>query len=150
MFPCRILDGLCVEYAIKLLTRFYNSLHAANPSLLSATSRKRYTIAPPQLFREGNKKSIFANVTEICKKMHRQVSSSCCCRPHLLRNAILTLIDFVYIARTRYPVPLRRNGYNWKCRRCWASRYQRSFPTETDRERFTTIPWYVYPLSSTN
>ncbi|RXW20855.1 hypothetical protein EST38_g4997 [Candolleomyces aberdarensis] len=56
----------------ELLTRFYNSLHAANPSLLSATSRKRYTIAPPQLFREGNKKSIFANVTEICKKMHRQ------------------------------------------------------------------------------
>lgn len=60
-------------FAIQLLTRFYNSLHAANPSLLSATSRKRYTIAPPQLFREGNKKSIFANVTEICKKMHRQV-----------------------------------------------------------------------------
>ncbi|KAF6745996.1 translation initiation factor [Ephemerocybe angulata] len=56
----------------ELLTRFYNSLHAANPSLLSATSKKRYTIAPPQLFREGNKKSIFANVTEICKKMHRQ------------------------------------------------------------------------------
>ncbi|EAU83828.2 translation initiation factor [Coprinopsis cinerea okayama7 len=56
----------------ELLTRFYNSLHAANPALLSSTTRKRYTIAPPQLFREGNKKSIFANVTEICKKMHRQ------------------------------------------------------------------------------
>ncbi|TEB32759.1 hypothetical protein FA13DRAFT_1731269 [Coprinellus micaceus] len=56
----------------ELLTRFYNSLHAANPSLLSSSSKKRYTIAPPQLFREGNKKSIFANVTEICKKMHRQ------------------------------------------------------------------------------
>ncbi|KAF8802029.1 translation initiation factor [Phlegmacium glaucopus] len=56
----------------ELLTRFYASLHAANPSLLSSASRKRYTIAPPQLFREGNKKSIFANVTDICKKMHRQ------------------------------------------------------------------------------
>ncbi|TFK25473.1 translation initiation factor [Coprinopsis marcescibilis] len=56
----------------ELLTRFYNSLHAANPALLSSVSRKRYTIAPPQIFREGNKKSIFANVTEICKKMHRQ------------------------------------------------------------------------------
>ncbi|KAJ3517077.1 hypothetical protein NLJ89_g726 [Agrocybe chaxingu] len=56
----------------ELLTRFYASLHAANPSLLSSASKKRYTIAPPQLFREGNKKSIFANVTEICKKMHRQ------------------------------------------------------------------------------
>ncbi|KAH6903220.1 translation initiation factor [Coprinopsis sp. MPI-PUGE-AT-0042] len=55
----------------ELLSRFYSSLHAANPALASS-SRKRYTIAPPQLFREGNKKSIFANVTEICKKMHRQ------------------------------------------------------------------------------
>ncbi|KAF9541012.1 hypothetical protein CPC08DRAFT_700888 [Agrocybe pediades] len=56
----------------ELLTRFYASLHAANPSLLSSASKKRYTIAPPQLFREGNKKSIFANVGDICKKMHRQ------------------------------------------------------------------------------
>jgi len=56
----------------ELLTRFYAALHAANPSLLSTSSKKRYTIAPPQLFREGNKKSIFANVTDICRKMHRQ------------------------------------------------------------------------------
>jgi len=55
----------------ELLTRFYASLHAANPALSSST-QKRYTIAPPQIHREGNKKSIFANVTEICKKMHRQ------------------------------------------------------------------------------
>jgi len=56
----------------ELLTRFYAALHAANPSLLSSSSKKRYTIAPPQIFREGNKKSIFANVTDICRKMHRQ------------------------------------------------------------------------------
>ncbi|KAF5384217.1 hypothetical protein D9615_003454 [Tricholomella constricta] len=56
----------------ELLTRFYASLHAANPSLLSSSSQKRYTIAPPSIHREGNKKSIFANVTDICKKMHRQ------------------------------------------------------------------------------
>ncbi|KXN93009.1 putative eukaryotic translation initiation factor 2 subunit beta, partial [Leucoagaricus sp. SymC.cos] len=55
----------------ELLTRFYASLHAANPALLSASS-KRYTIAPPSIHREGNKKTIFANVTDICKKMHRQ------------------------------------------------------------------------------
>lgn len=58
---------------LQLLTRFYIALHAANPSLLSNASKKRYTIAPPQIFREGNKKSIFANVTDICRKMHRQV-----------------------------------------------------------------------------
>ncbi|KAF8624679.1 hypothetical protein AX17_007010 [Amanita inopinata Kibby_2008] len=56
----------------ELLTRFYASLHAANPSLLSTTAGKRYTIAPPSIHREGNKKSIFANITDICKRMHRQ------------------------------------------------------------------------------
>nr|KAF9453401.1 eukaryotic translation initiation factor 2 beta [Macrolepiota fuliginosa MF-IS2] len=55
----------------ELLTRFYASLHAANPALLSASS-KRYTIAPPSIHKEGNKKTIFANVTDICRKMHRQ------------------------------------------------------------------------------
>jgi len=55
----------------ELLHRFYASLHASNPSLLSSTG-KRYTIAPPSIHREGNKKSIFANVSEICKRMHRQ------------------------------------------------------------------------------
>ncbi|KAF7968152.1 hypothetical protein HWV62_41372 [Athelia sp. TMB] len=55
----------------ELLHRFYASLHASNPSLLTSTG-KRYTIAPPSIHREGNKKSIFANVTDICKRMHRQ------------------------------------------------------------------------------
>ncbi|KAJ8597668.1 hypothetical protein M405DRAFT_803404 [Rhizopogon salebrosus TDB-379] len=55
----------------ELLTRFYASLHAANPSLLTSTG-KRYTIAPPQILREGVRKSIFANVADICKRMHRQ------------------------------------------------------------------------------
>lgn len=54
----------------ELLHRFYGLLHAQNPSLLSSTS-KRYTIAPPQIMREGNKKSIFMNVTDICKRMSR-------------------------------------------------------------------------------
>ncbi|KAJ8091242.1 translation initiation factor eIF-2 beta subunit [Marasmius tenuissimus] len=55
----------------ELLGRFYSLLHAANPALLS-TSAKRYTIAPPSIHREGNKKSIFANISDICKRMHRQ------------------------------------------------------------------------------
>ncbi|KAF8625104.1 hypothetical protein AX15_005576 [Amanita polypyramis BW_CC] len=56
----------------ELLTRFYAQLHAANPSLLSSTTGKRYTIAPPSIHREGNKKTIFANIADICKRMHRQ------------------------------------------------------------------------------
>ncbi|KAH9834754.1 eukaryotic translation initiation factor 2 beta [Rhodofomes roseus] len=55
----------------ELLQRFYAQLHAINPALLNSTV-KRYTIAPPQMLREGNKKTIFANVSDICKRMHRQ------------------------------------------------------------------------------
>lgn len=56
---------------VQLLHRFYVQLHASNPALLNSTG-KRYTIAPPQLLREGNKKTVFANVSDICKRMHRQ------------------------------------------------------------------------------
>ncbi|KAI6128225.1 eukaryotic translation initiation factor 2 beta [Pisolithus croceorrhizus] len=54
----------------ELLQRFYASLHASNPSLLTSTG-KRYTIAPPQILREGIRRSIFANIADICKRMHR-------------------------------------------------------------------------------
>ncbi|KAG8216114.1 eukaryotic translation initiation factor 2 beta [Butyriboletus roseoflavus] len=54
----------------ELLTRFYVSLHASNPSLLTSAG-KRYTIAPPQILREGVRRSIFANVADICRRMHR-------------------------------------------------------------------------------
>ncbi|KAI6126813.1 eukaryotic translation initiation factor 2 beta [Pisolithus sp. B1] len=54
----------------ELLQRFYASLHASNPSLLTSTG-KRYTIAPPQILREGVRRSIFANIADICKRMHR-------------------------------------------------------------------------------
>lgn len=62
---------LLIMLSYQLLHRFYASLHASNPSLLTSAG-KRYTIAPPSIHREGNKKSIFANVTDICKRMHRQ------------------------------------------------------------------------------
>lgn len=55
----------------ELLSRFYHQLHASNPALFSS-STKRYTIAPPSIMREGNKKTIFANIPDICKRMHRQ------------------------------------------------------------------------------
>jgi len=55
---------------MQLLTRFYASLHASNPSLLTSAG-KRYTIAPPQILREGVRRSIFANVADICRRMHR-------------------------------------------------------------------------------
>ncbi|KAG8919338.1 hypothetical protein FRC02_001725 [Tulasnella sp. 418] len=55
----------------ELLRRIAKTLRAQNPDL-SSHGRKRYTIVPPSVHREGNKKTIFANVGDICKRMHRQ------------------------------------------------------------------------------
>lgn len=53
-----------------LLQRFFASLAQKNPDhALSGT--KSYKIPPPQCMREGNKKTIFANIAEICKRMKR-------------------------------------------------------------------------------
>lgn len=53
-----------------LLTRFFTLLHNHHPDLLSSGSRS-YKIPPPQCLREGNKKTIFANIADICKRMKR-------------------------------------------------------------------------------
>lgn len=53
-----------------LLQRFFTSLAQKNPDhALSGT--KSYKIPPPQCMREGNKKTIFANIADICKRMKR-------------------------------------------------------------------------------
>lgn len=53
-----------------LLNRFFTILNQYNPDILSSGS-KSYKIPPPQCLREGNKKTIFANIAEICKRMKR-------------------------------------------------------------------------------
>lgn len=53
-----------------LLTRFFALVNQYNPDILSSGSRS-YKIPPPQCLREGNKKTIFANIAEICKRMKR-------------------------------------------------------------------------------
>ncbi|KAI1341396.1 domain found in IF2B/IF5-domain-containing protein [Xylariaceae sp. FL0016] len=53
-----------------LLTRFFSLLSAKNPDH-AASGSKSYKIPPPQCLREGNKKTIFANIQEICKRMKR-------------------------------------------------------------------------------
>ena len=45
-------------------------MHAHNPEL--AGEKRRYTMVPPQVTREGTKKTMFANVTDICRRMRRQ------------------------------------------------------------------------------
>jgi translation initiation factor 2 subunit 2 len=53
-----------------LLSRFFTLLHDSHPDLGSG-GVKSYKIPPPQCLREGNKKTIFANIAEICKRMKR-------------------------------------------------------------------------------
>jgi len=53
-----------------LLNRFFTLLAQKNPDHASAGQRS-YKIPPPQCLREGNKKTIFANLPEICKRMKR-------------------------------------------------------------------------------
>ncbi|GAA6040053.1 hypothetical protein JCM8097_004757 [Rhodosporidiobolus ruineniae] len=55
----------------ELLGRFYSLLYQSHPSLSGGAGKKKYTIPPPQLFREGSKRSNFANIGEICKRMRR-------------------------------------------------------------------------------
>ena len=53
-----------------LLSRFFNQLSQKNPDhALSGT--KSYKIPPPQCMREGNRKTVFANIADICKRMRR-------------------------------------------------------------------------------
>ncbi|KXS96643.1 hypothetical protein AC578_6911 [Pseudocercospora eumusae] len=53
-----------------LLHRFFVLLHDSHPDLASSGG-KSYKIPPPQCLREGNKKTIFANIADICKRMKR-------------------------------------------------------------------------------
>jgi translation initiation factor 2 subunit 2 len=54
-----------------LLNRFFKLLNTHNPDLMSGGGKSSIRIPPPQCLREGNKKTIFANLSEICKRMKR-------------------------------------------------------------------------------
>ncbi|ORY35001.1 domain found in IF2B/IF5-domain-containing protein [Naematelia encephala] len=64
-----VIEGRDPTYP-ELLKRFFTLLHTHNPEL--AGEKRRYTIVPPQVAREGTKKTVFANLTDICRRMHRQ------------------------------------------------------------------------------
>jgi translation initiation factor 2 subunit 2 len=60
----------CLCFPRQLLTRFYALLHSHNPEL--AGDKKKFTLVPPQVNREGTKKTVFANIADICRRMRRQ------------------------------------------------------------------------------
>jgi translation initiation factor 2 subunit 2 len=53
-----------------LLSRFFTLLSDRHPDLVGG-SGKSYKIPPPQCLREGNKKTLLANLPEICKRLKR-------------------------------------------------------------------------------
>ncbi|KYK60370.1 hypothetical protein DCS_01507 [Drechmeria coniospora] len=53
-----------------LLQRFFSQLSQKNPDH-SLSGTKSYKIPPPQCMREGNRKTVFANIADICKRMKR-------------------------------------------------------------------------------
>jgi len=52
----------------EILQRVYDALSEKNPELLGA---KKFTMIPPQVAREGSKKTVFVNFKDMSKKMHR-------------------------------------------------------------------------------
>lgn len=54
----------------RIQSRFFTLLSEKNPDHATGAT-KSYKIPPPQCMREGNKKTIFANLAEICKRMKR-------------------------------------------------------------------------------
>ena len=53
----------------QLLTRVFDILRTKNPDL--SADKKKSPIVPPQVLREGSKKTAFANIVDICKRMKR-------------------------------------------------------------------------------
>ncbi|KAM7527571.1 hypothetical protein LguiB_030981 [Lonicera macranthoides] len=53
----------------ELLGRVFNILRENNPEL--AGDRRRTVMRPPQVLREGTKKTVFVNFMDLCKSMHR-------------------------------------------------------------------------------
>ncbi|XP_021599334.1 eukaryotic translation initiation factor 2 subunit beta isoform X2 [Manihot esculenta] len=63
-------EGSDRDYEYELLGRVFNILRENNPEL--AGDRRRTVMRPPQVLREGTKKTVFVNFMDLCKTMHRQ------------------------------------------------------------------------------
>ncbi|XP_071738422.1 eukaryotic translation initiation factor 2 subunit beta-like [Rutidosis leptorrhynchoides] len=57
-------------YYGELLSRVFHILRENNPEL--AGDRRRTVVRPPQVLREGTKKTVFVNFMDLCRTMHRQ------------------------------------------------------------------------------
>lgn len=55
----------------QLLSRFFDILREQNPEMAGDRTGIKYKIPPPEVLRDGNKKTLFANIKLIADKMHR-------------------------------------------------------------------------------
>lgn len=55
----------------ELVNRVFSILRQNNQDL--AGEKRKFTIVPPQISREGSKKTSFANIVDLCRRMHRPV-----------------------------------------------------------------------------
>lgn len=53
----------------ELLARAFRMIRRSDPEF---GAKRKYTMIPPQVLREGTKKTVFVNLADICKRMHRQ------------------------------------------------------------------------------
>jgi len=58
-----------IPYSL-LVSRFFSLIQSHHPDLLSSGT-KSYKIPPPQCLREGNRRTVFANIADICKRIKR-------------------------------------------------------------------------------
>jgi translation initiation factor 2 subunit 2 len=64
-------EGTDRDYVYEeLLGRVFHILRENNPEL--AGDRRRTVMRPPQVLREGTKKTVFVNFMDLCRTMHRQ------------------------------------------------------------------------------
>ncbi|KAJ0778829.1 putative translation initiation factor IF2/IF5 [Helianthus annuus] len=54
----------------ELLSRVFHTLRESNPEL--AGEKRKTILKIPEVLREGTKKTVFVNLVDICKMMHRQ------------------------------------------------------------------------------
>ncbi|KMS65186.1 hypothetical protein BVRB_038540, partial [Beta vulgaris subsp. vulgaris] len=67
----RTWDGTDRDYGyIEMLDRIFSLLREKNPNL---SERKRHTMPPPQMVRIGSRKTMWANIAQICDLLNRNM-----------------------------------------------------------------------------
>ena len=61
-------SGTFYDYEF-LLRRIYDNMRENNPDITG--DKRKLTLVPPQVIREGSKKTAFVNITDLCRRLNR-------------------------------------------------------------------------------